>query len=337
MGLDAALRAALESLPDGFEVIPGRRGLLVARSSYREALLAAGLGSDDRPRLRPSELAGRAPLGELTVGDERLVVRRYEHGGFLRVVSGRRYADPTRPLTELVLGEELEQRGIPTPLGVGARLRRAPGTGWYLTLITRRVERAVDGERALRRLRTERGAGPRLGALLAAAGAFVGRLHRTGFVHTDLTPRNLLVSEALLAEGAGEEPGAPRLWLLDLDRCRFESSLSDELRHGMLERLLRYLVRRDVESPRMLSASRLVRFLAAYTAALREDPADSRSGDSRPRADGAGDWRAEWRAVARLRRRGSWLHRVGWRIEELFGASAERGQARLPGAAARRP
>lgn len=329
MRLDAALRAALESLPTGFEVVRGRRGLLVVRAPYREALLDAGLGPDERRSLPPSDLAGRVTLGEVSMGAERLLVRPYEHGGLLRWSNRRRFADPTRPLTELAHAEALERRGIDTPLGVGARLQRAPGLGWNLALVTRRVEGTLDVERALRRLLEQVDGGPRIDRLVDAVGAFVGRLHAEGFEHTDLTPRNLLVEERWLATGVAR----PRLWLLDLDRCAFRDPLADEARHAVLARLLRYLVRRDVGAPKLLSRTRCARFLAAYARARDGERYDGAAA-GRSACEG---WRELWQAVGRRQRRTAGFHRLGWRLEELFGADAERGRARVGGTAPRRP
>lgn len=258
MRSEGSLRASLEGLSDSFEVIHGRRGVLAVRPAYKAALLAAGMGPDGSPELEDCELAGRSPLGQIQAGDERLLVRRFEHGGMFRWLSGTRFAEPDRPFRELAMAVELERRGVSTPLPVGGWAQRAAGFGWRLALVTRRVEGAMDSERAMRRIRTETDRAPLAAQLFRALGDLLGRLHRIGFVHTDMTPRNVLVGEGLW------EGGVPRTWLLDLDRCRFEAQLDDGTRRSILARALRFLMRRDTEDPRMLSRARAGHFLRAY-------------------------------------------------------------------------
>jgi len=300
------LRDALDPLPRDYVRIVGARGALVVRGDYRSALLAAGLGPDGDGRVSTGDLAGRKPLGELVLGSERLVVRNFHHGGILRWLNGTRFGDPARPFDELRLAALLAERGLATPTVIAARARRAPVFGWRLTLITRRVEGAIDSSHALEELRERAEPGPVAWRLFETLGAFVGECHRIGFRHTDLTPRNMLVERSVLAGQSA------RVWILDLDRCDLVDGLDDDARRRVLGRLWRYVSRRDPrprsgERP-VLSRTRVVRFLRAYRIAL--------SGTS------AG-WREDWRAVERVERRGSLLHRLGWRLEALFGAGPE--------------
>jgi len=302
------LRPLLDDLPDGYEVVEGERGVLAVERAFRAVLLEHGFGPDGAGRAVASDLAGRVALGEIRAPDGRLVVRHYHHGGLLRWVNSERFGEPARPFDELRLSARVAARGLPTPRVIAAWARRAPLFGWRLALVTERIEGASDSSHVLERLRVGE-LGAAVGAhVFATVGAFVGRLHREGLAHTDLTPRNLLVEDEILEGREG------RVWALDLDRCRLDATLSDDERHAGLRRLLRYVVRRDPERAPVLSRARCARFLRAYVAALH--------GASEADPQSRGEWRSEWRALAR-HGSASRVHRIGWALEELFGGGPE--------------
>jgi hypothetical protein len=164
----------LGELPAGILVEEAPGGVLAGARGLRRGPARAGLragGGEARPS---SDLAGRRPLGELLAGDQRLVVRRFQHGGMLRWMMGRRFADPERPFRELVLSARLEELGIATPRVV-ARARGAPARGFALDLVTLRVEGAIDLAEWLEALREGRESARARRAVPRTAGTCVGR------------------------------------------------------------------------------------------------------------------------------------------------------------------
>lgn len=298
-----SLRARLPELPAAYEVVEAADGVLAVHRDYREKLLSAGFLPDRDPVWTPSELAGRRPLDEIRLDGERLVVRRFRHGGMLRWVAPERFGRLERPFEELLLSEELARREIDTPRVIAARARRA-APGWRLALVTRRVEDGEDASFVLDRLRDDLTIPPRVRAgVIERVGEFVGRLHAAGLVHGDLTPRNLLVERAA--------PDRGRIWVLDLDRCTLAPALSDEQRCRVLERFFRYVRRRQPPpSPdqRPVGTSDVVRFLRAYRRGLGREPEG---------------WRSDWRRIEQIAQRGRAAHRAGWFVEELFGGGPE--------------
>lgn len=239
--------AVLRELPAHFEVVSNRRGVLAVRRSALSALRSAGFDVESDGAARPSDLGGRTPLLEIDGGGARFVVRSFTHGGLLRWLTGRRFFDPERPFRELLDSERLARAGVPTPVVIAARARRAPFAGWHLTLVTQRVETAIDLGRAW-----SEASDPVRRVLLVAAGNLVARLHALGFVHADLHPRNLLVEECADAAQA-------RLLVIDLDRSTWRRSLSAAERRANLCRMLRYAVREYG-----CNARDCARFLRAY-------------------------------------------------------------------------
>ena len=297
----------LAQLPAGVRVEEGRRGVLAVREDYAEALAERGFGPDGGEPPSDSDLAGRRPLGEFQLGGERLVVRRFRHGGLLRWVTRERFGDPRRPFRELILSARLEDLGLRTPRVVAARALRASGGGWRLDLLTRRVEGALDFAEWLEALREGRVPPVRRFAALRAVGDFLGRMHARGLWHADLNPRNLLLEAP---DGAGGfEP--PRVWILDLDRSVLGPALEDGQRWSNLARLLRAVVRREERGRRFLTRGDHGHLLAAYRRALSEELGVS------------GDWRDDWRGVRATHGRRSAAHRAFWRLEEALGGGAE--------------
>lgn len=232
--------------------------VFAVRGDLAGALREAGYARDSGAAIAESDLAGRASMGEIVASGERFVVRRFHHGGLLRWLTGRRYRDPLRPFREWALSRRLAAAGVRTPEVVAAKAKRTLGGLWELELVSRRVEGAVDlGTLALR---ARDGRVGRSSALLAARafGALVRRLHELGFLHADLTPRNVLV----LVESL--ERASPELWVLDLDGSRFRPRLNAEERAANLARLARHVERMVREGQADGHARLAAAFLGAY-------------------------------------------------------------------------
>ncbi len=285
----------LSELPPGYFVEESPRGILALDIDAAPALHRAGFGPEHDGSLRESDLVGRRPLKELAVGDERFVVRRYSHGGLLRWITGSRFLDPGRPFRELILAHALRRGGLRTAPVAAARARMVRAGGWHLDLITRRVEDSLDLGRvleAVRRGEVERRA---LGRILPAVGIMVRQLHRHGVLHGDLTPRNVLVSQRTLG-GADE----PELWIIDLDGSVWNQVLGKGERRANLRRLYRHTVRASLGKTSLLRRTDCLRFLKSYD-------------------QGEGNWKADWRAIARAHGLRSVFHAMGWVLERLFG------------------
>lgn len=291
MTRSGGLEARIGALPPNFVLRRGRGSWLAARRDLLPALEAFGFGPDTDGPLVESDVAGRRPLAALEWGGERLLVRRFTHGGLARWLTGRRYLRAARPFEELLLSEALRARGVATPEVVAARARPMLPFGWRLDLVTRRVPGAVDLGEVLARARRGDVRAPELRRALAAAGRAVRALHAAGLEHADLNANNLLVPVA------GE--GGPA-WVLDLDRSRLRAQLPLAARRANLARLLRHVERRERRHGPVLSRADHLRFLRAYAGA---------------------EWRAEWRAVRARVDRWAWLHRLGSGLERLLGRS----------------
>lgn len=302
----------LADLPSGYFVDEAPGGVMAVRVDYAEALRSAGFGPEtDGDAVHESDLHGRRPLSEVRLETERLVLRRYSHGGLLRWATGSRFLDAERPFRELILADALAKSRIPTLEVVAARARFATGGGWLLDLCTRRLEGSLDLGAVLERIgQGELGDAAR-GQVATALGGLLRRLHGFGLLHADLQPRNLLVLEKDLAQADAESEAPIPIWVIDLDRSAFVGDLSESERRANLRRLFRAIDRRDKKGGRFLRRSDFARFFRAYDA----------SGDR---------WKTDWRQIMSDHARNGPAHWVGQLIERTF-AGGEAKDRRLGG------
>lgn len=260
-----------------------------AVDAVREALEKFGtLFEYARRHPRAERLQGRGPLYAIpakgSASERWWVVRHYRRGGAVAHWLGDRYlrVSTGRPLRELWASQELLRRGIETPRIVAAAIYPS-GLFYRADVATERVQHAVDLAQALfGKVAAVRGAqdggfagepwtaergvqardgegwvgGPVGGTaagepdaaerLLAcrAAGRLVHDLGERGVVHGDLNAKNILLQWA-------ERP--VRVYLLDLDRCRFVDGPSARGLERMWRRLRRSLRKWEARTGRALT------------------------------------------------------------------------------------
>lgn len=283
----------VDRLPEEYTIEKGRQGILAIRRDRAPALRAAGYGLETNGATRTSRLAGRRPLLELPTSDGTFLVRRFSHGGLLRFLTRDRFRDASRPFQELLVAAALARAGVSTPQVAAARARAAPGWGWKLEIVTRRVDDAHDLDEVLSEARANRIPREILRRLSRAAGDLVRAMHAADCFHADLTTKNMLV------EGGAFEGGPSRMWILDLDRARVAPGLPLADRMANLVRLHRYVWRRERMHGPALARTDALRFLAAY------EP-------DRARRAAAVRW-----ILSEHARSLRW-HALGWRLEDLF-------------------
>lgn len=285
-------------LPPGYEVVRSSSALLALHRAAEASLRSAGFGPETDGTLAESSLSGRRPLLEIAVGGDQFLVRRFSHGGLLRFFTRARFLDPMRPFRELVLAHALGSHGIATPEVVAARAQALRGGGFHLDLVTRRVPDTLDLGFVFSMARVGDVRTRDLRRLVVALGDLVRRLHGSGFLHADLTLNNVLANTAALAGGA------PKLWIIDLDRAQALATLTDVARRRNLGRLFRFVERRDRRAGRALSRTDFARFFRGY------DPEGRR-------------WKSDWRAIAAAHGALRAVHALGWGLEGLFSRTRD--------------
>jgi hypothetical protein len=242
--------------PPGFVAIETDGARWIADAARLEALRAARL-------LDPAHVetvldaatgsAGRSATALVSIGDVGCVVRAVTRGGVLGPWLGRSFADPRRPLEELVVTARLAAAGAPVPEPVLAGAWRR-GLAWNGIVVTRFETGARDGERCLR----EAPAPVWLARAATSAGAAVRRFHDAGGRHPDLHVKNLLFRD---------RDEACDVIVIDLDGARCDAPPDARERMRELMRLHRSLRKRDLLG--IVGARACTRFFHAYVGADR--------------------------------------------------------------------
>lgn len=195
----------------------------VARAVPAQALAALLSGTPGR-----AETPGRGRSGvvQLDFAGHMGLGKRARHGGLLGPVLGGLYWGTGRGRQPIELARRLRGAGVPTPDVLAAGWRRVAGPFNAIALVTEAVPGACNLQEALL------GDPPviRMRALLRAAADTVRALHDAGFVHADLNLANLVLEDS----AAG-----PLAHVVDLDRGRFASPLTERDRARNLSRLWR--------------------------------------------------------------------------------------------------
>ncbi|MBI4871619.1 MAG: hypothetical protein HY814_08625 [Candidatus Riflebacteria bacterium] len=215
-------------LPDGERYV--ERMLPRLLSSARDVLIYRGRGQ-----------TVSFPVPAL---DDRIVVRHYRHGGWLRHVTGDLFwTRPVRPFVELTVSQEARRLGVSTPQVLAAVVRWVTPVLYRGDLITREVPQARD---LLEFFSGETRHLERRKVLRELAGT-IRAMHDCQLHHEDLNVRNVLLS--------GE-----RAVILDLDGARFYEILGSRRIKANLLRLARSMRKEGLA----VSDREVLYFLYAY-------------------------------------------------------------------------
>jgi len=244
-------------IPPSFSLVKKRNIHLLLNEEYKYLLLQQGIEDIDTFVARfagvKQHSGGRSlhPSIPLREG-QRMVLRRFLHGGLLSAVTRDLYALSSRSFRELALTEEIRSAGIPTIRPIGAVHQSVIFPFYRAYLLTLEVPDA----RNLIQFFQDMGSHP-VGEVLAlkrkiirAAGRLVRQFHDSGFFHADLQLRNLLVADQ-------------RVLLIDFDRSLRMQNLPERIRMKNLVRLNRSVDKWKRQGLPVTFSDRL-RFFLAY-------------------------------------------------------------------------
>jgi Lipopolysaccharide kinase (Kdo/WaaP) family len=225
-------------LPEGFTKITDGRGRRLIIRQDRMADIDCSVCIDDGNPIEECGYQGRSRLRALTLPDgETALIRRYQHGGFFRVLTGAWFFSwPPRPFRELAITEELRRRGLRTVEVYAACVGPTKGPFYRGWLVTRQLSHAQDLWSAL-----QSGLVDRIGVRVAlqAVAESVRAMHREGVYHGDLNLKNILLRL---------ENGAVAGYIIDFDKAKlFLGQLPPGLVKKNLDRLLRSARKLDPE------------------------------------------------------------------------------------------
>ena len=203
-----------------YSMIQRRKTLLLIGEEYKDLLVQLGIEDFEAFLKKHGQtsphLRGRTPLLSIDLGTgEKMVVRHYTHGGLLRLLTRDLYLFGSRSFQELALTEEIRSAGIPTVQPIGAVHHRVFPCFYKAYLMSLEIPQSRDAAKYL----LETGPHPSREGLIKkrtvirSAGRLVLQFHRSGFFHSDLQLKNILV--------AGDVPH-----LIDFDRSYRKAGLT---------------------------------------------------------------------------------------------------------------
>jgi hypothetical protein len=220
-------------VPPSFSLIKKRKTFFLLKNQYRDLLLQQGIEDIEvflKRNLQTTRyVIGRSHHPSVPIREgERMVVRRYSHGGLFGPLTRNLYLFDSRSFRELALTEEIRSWGIPTvePIAALHQLTLFPFYKAYL--LSLEVPRAIDLIQYFQKM----GHYPSLKdvskkrKIIRSAGLLLRQFHDSGFFHGDLHLKNILI--------AGEQ-----LLLIDFDRSYRKSVLTIGERMRNLLRLNR--------------------------------------------------------------------------------------------------
>ena len=228
-------------IPPSFSLIKKRKTFLLLKNEYRDLLLQQGIEDIEvflKGRIQVTHyLAGRSFHPSVPIKDgERMIVRRYFHGGLFAFITRNLFLFGSRSFRELALAEEIRSCGIPTIEPIGAIHRPTKFLFYKAYLLSLEVPHALNLIQYFQKMEPHLSSATlsRKRNMIRSAGFLLRQFHEFGFFHGDLQLKNILLN--------GEE-----LLLIDFDRSYRKRTLS--LREKM-KNLLR--LNRSVEKWRRL-------------------------------------------------------------------------------------
>lgn len=243
--------------PPSFSPIKKGNTFLLLNEEYKDLLLQEGIEDIDafvaKHAGAEQHSGGRSLHPSIALGDgQRMVLRRYLHGGLLRGVTRDLYVLGYRSFQELTLTEEIRKAGIPTIRPIGAVHQSLIFPFYRAYLLTLEIPGARNSLQFFQDIGS-RSPGEVLALkrkIIRMAGRLVRQFHDSGFFHADLQLRNFLIVDH-------------RVLLIDFDRSLRMPNLPERTRIKNLLRLNRSLDKWKRQGLPVTFSDRL-RFFLAY-------------------------------------------------------------------------
>jgi 3-deoxy-D-manno-octulosonic acid kinase len=220
-------------IPPSFSLVKKGKASLLLENEYRDVLLQGGIEDVEAYLVKHGAgmtyFRGRNAHPSIPLGSkERMVVRRYSHGGVFRFLTRDLYLLGSRSFRELALTREVSASGIPTIHPLGAVHQRIFPFFYRAYLLSLEIPNAKDLGQYYQEAgrHTNQMNLPRKRMIIREAGLTLRKFHDAGFFHADLQLKNLMVTDAEVV-------------LIDFDRSFRKQTLSPQERVRNLLRLNR--------------------------------------------------------------------------------------------------
>lgn len=222
-------------LPDNFSVIREGDLTIFAKKRYKEAILNLDKNLFDiseNNRDANSAFVGRGHCLATTCDDmnERIVIRRYQHGGLLGLMVRDLFWNQTRPLKELLISERALEMGLRTAEVLAVIKHNILYPFFRSDIVTKEITGAFDLIRIIKdNTSTNIRIYKKKKTIIREIAFAVRKMHNIGIYHGDIHLKNMLVKE--------NRDGNFRVYIIDLDKSKLHRSLNIAKRMKNLYRL----------------------------------------------------------------------------------------------------
>jgi 3-deoxy-D-manno-octulosonic acid kinase len=224
--------------PAGFTLIEDNHKTIIVRDDYKERLLQQGLDTPDvliaSDRKAPVAYSGRGETPSVPIAgtSEKMIIRKYRRGGFLRFLSRDIYWGGNRPFKELNVAATAHVRGIPTADVLAAVAVKVAGPLYRGYLISKEIPICRDLPYFFSTLAKKNSAGSvfkKKREVLSRAARAIRFMHDKGFYHGDLNLKNVLI----------DMDNTDSIYIIDWDKSTSQTKLSRSARRSNVLRFCR--------------------------------------------------------------------------------------------------
>lgn len=213
-------------IPTGYRLLQNGPSTIVIEKSYEQSLLKQGIFNPESLTSsfgsRQNSHSGRGAVPSVPIDgkpQEKMLIRKYLRGGFLRFFNRDIYFGQQRPFKEILITVEASLKGIPTPDMLAAVSIKVSGPFFRGYLVSKELSACSDLPAYLTTLAGAKKKSFSLEkqSVIKRTAEIIRLMHDKGFYHADLNLKNILVDTA--------DPH--NIYLIDWDKSRFAGERLD--------------------------------------------------------------------------------------------------------------
>ncbi len=232
------------NVPPGYTLIENALSIIIVRKDYEDRLTKQGIHNPDRLidlalQDKKDLHLGRGAVPSIPIEgslEEKMVIRKYLRGGFIRFLNHDVFWGLKRPLRELLITVEAFAKGIPTLEVLSAISIKTRGPFYRGYLITKELSSFTDLASYLTALASSSSKEmffKKKDGILKSVAETVNLMHDRGFYHGDLNLKNILIDNL----------NPEKICIIDWDKSRSKERLTRSEKSANVRRFCRSMAK----------------------------------------------------------------------------------------------
>lgn len=229
-------------VPHGYSLSKHGPSTIVIKKSYEECLLKQEISNPESLissfRSKGNLHSGRGSVPSIPIegspGD-RMVIRKYLRGGFLRFFNRDIYLGQHRPFRELSITVEAALKGIPTPDILAAINIKVLGSFYRGYLVSKELPSCCDLPAFITRIAKDKKETllEKNRDVIRRTAGLIRSMHDKGFYHGDLNMKNIIVDTV----------NPHNIYIIDWDKSRYKGKLRQSEKRANVLRFCRSMAK----------------------------------------------------------------------------------------------